>query len=210
MSLPESKLELADGGFMSEMQNYWFFGGPEYDKLCQNFAPAIRKVKEGELVTDEWQTVDGKLSQLILCDQLSRNAFRGTQEAYAYDELALDIARDLTSCMLVDSSSDTSNTSVEDGNIIYGSYGVFCVLAFMHSEVIEDHETALKLLDWCEGKSPGFGWGNTRHFEMGHYKILKRFGRYPHRNDKLGRESTPEEVTWLASDEVPGWAKSQN
>ena len=210
MSLPESKVELVDGGFLTEMQSYWFLGGTDYDKLCQNFAPVIRQVKEGELVTDEWQTIDGKLSQLILCDQLSRNAFRGTQEAFAYDALALDIARDLTSYVFGDQSSDTITSNDEDGNIMYGSYGIFCVLAFMHSEVMEDHETALKLLDWCEGQSPGFEWNKTRYYEMDHYNVIKRFGRYPHRNDKLGRESTPEEVTWLASDEVPFWAKSQN
>lgn len=191
---------LTSGSFVKEMQPLWFSGGPDFDKLCQKFSPVVRDAGKGILVTDDennWDDVDGKLAQLILCDQLSRNSFRGSDEAFAYDDVSLDIARDLGSMALSDEPS------------FYGSYTLFLVLALMHAESLEDHKLGDKCIDKAIVTCPGIEWNNMRGFLLQHTKVIERFGRYPHRNAKKGRVSTKEEIDWLQSDDVPGWAKSQ-
>lgn len=90
---------------------------------------------------------------------------------------------------------------------VYSAYLMFCILPLMHSENLQSHETALKLIDYAASISPR-DWSGMRKYELDHKKVVDQFGRYPHRNAKLGRESTEEELAWLASDEVPGWAKT--
>ena len=87
---------------------------------------------------------------------------------------------------------------------------MFCVLPMMHSERLDIHNTALKLIDVASTISPGYDWTGTRQYEISHKNVMERFGRYPHRNAKKGRQSTEEEIALLASDKVPGWAKSQS
>jgi len=90
------------------MQTFWFGGCPEYDELCKSFCPVIRAVGDKELPDKFWNTsVDGKMSQLILCDQLSRNCFRGADEAFAYDECSLEIARNLAKCKILSKEEST-------------------------------------------------------------------------------------------------------
>jgi uncharacterized protein (DUF924 family) len=200
---------LKEGHFIDDMQNFWFGGHEEYDKLCQLFAPVIRDCGTKLLPDEPWNTsVDGKISQIILCDQLSRNCFRGTDEAYAYDDTALDIARFLmATCIL-----GTADENLLEGEF-YPPYATFVVMAMMHSESLEDHEKSLEVLDWAASKSNSSlesWWKNQKAFELDHKKVLDQFGRYPHRNKKKGRESTKEELAWLANEQgLPGWAKSQ-
>lgn len=218
-TLPASRLEFRDGGFMTEMSPYWFGANPEYDKLCQNFSPIVRKAGQGLLDSEEeWQTMDGKVSRIILCDQLARNCFRGTPEAFAYDNVARDIARDLTTEFLSSISADDFSKNLKnddnevndnDYNKMNPTFAIFCVLSMMHSEILQDHELCLRLIDWAKVRS-GYMWDFTRKMTKEHYEVIKKFGRYPHRNSKLNRTSTKEEIDWLASDEVPIWAKSQD
>ena len=186
---------------MKEMQPFWFSGLADYDQLCQKFIPVVRDAGKGLLQTDDehnWDEVDGKLAKLILCDQISRNAFRGTDEAFEYDDISLGIARDLASIAL---SEDPS---------FYGSYTMFIVLALMHAENLEDHKLADQCIERAILTCPGIAWDEMRGFLLQHTKVIELFGRYPHRNVKKGRESTKEEKDWLNSDDVPMWAKSES
>ena len=204
--------EIRKGSCIQPMLGLWYGGGPEYDKLCAPFATLVRQAGHGELVSTSWQSsVDGVISQLVLCDQLSRNIFRGTQEAFAYDEESLKHARTLTSTVLGTTTAD-DNAPTLTGDV-YPPYLASIVTALMHSEQVQDHEHAMSMLNHAkESTLPSLQeyWEETTKFEMEHKEVVDRFGRYPHRNAAKGRESTAEEKAWLADvDNLPGWALSQ-
>ena len=83
----DSKRQLKDSSILSKMTPFWFSSHADYDALCRNFNDVVREAGSGgELIqSKEWETVDGKVARIILCDQLARNCFRGTAEAFAYD-----------------------------------------------------------------------------------------------------------------------------
>ena len=113
------------------------------------------------------------LALVILFDQFPRNMFRGTARAFASDEHARVCAREI-----LGKSWDKAMTPDEQ---------IFVYLPFEHSESLEDQELSLRLF---EGNA-NFEWARK------HCEIIRRFGRFPHRNAALGRASTPEEIEFL-------------
>mmetsp|Transcript_5541 Transcript_5541/g.7285 ORF Transcript_5541/g.7285 Transcript_5541/m.7285 type:complete len:280 (+) Transcript_5541:13-852(+) len=215
--------KLEQGKALREMSPLWFgSGGGEYDKSCTNFQGLVRLAGNKQLTAPEWQTsVDGLCAQLILCDQLSRNAFRGTKEAFAYDDTALEYANILTNHIFKNDKDDNKTRMSLRGNV-YPPYVSNIIMALMHSEDIENHSSALKLLSVAPNMSSSSSssppsdsslqqwWSNQKESEMEHKRVIDRFGRYPHRNKLKGRISTSEEEKWLADKEnLPRWAKSQ-
>jgi len=165
------------------------------DAACQgNFGEALKACGRGEF--DEvaaWQTFDGLYAKMILCDQISRNAFRGSPDAFAYDEIALNCVKKMY--------ADGLHKDFEPGHFW------FVFQPPSHSEDVADHEMNLSLLDYAEEK---FGVDSVmaKDSVIQHKKVIDRFGRYPHRNKQLGRDSTPEEAAWLADvDNLPSWAR---
>ena len=136
------------------------------------------------------RAVDG-----VLFDQLARNCFRGTDRAFAYDPLALDLS--LRMC------SDLHLLDTAPVGMLH-----FLSSPLMHSEDVDDHDVALEVCSKLERRAPELARSSRPHL-VAHRDVIVRFGRYPHRNRAMGRENTPEEEAWLASDQVPGWAKSQ-
>lgn len=198
-----------------DVTKLWFGGGPEYDELCRPFTEVVRAAGKGQLMNGDepvWKdTVDGMTAQVLLCDQLSRNIFRGSSEAFEYDEMSRTIARILARSFLDKNDAATCTTSRLKGEF-YPPYLSFLVVAFMHSESQEDHEMAIQIIEQAKQASPPHlqgTWDYQMTFELSHKSVIDRFGRYPHRNKAKGRESTQEELEWLASDDLPGWAKSQ-
>lgn len=187
---------------MTEMSNFWFLGHPKYDELCRNFSPVIRKAGNHQLDSTEWTSIHGKMATLLLCDQLSRNCFRGTKEAFQYDPVALKLSKELIQLAIQND---------EKSKDIHPVYVNFIVLPMMHSESLECHGKIYEFIDWAEGnqKFKGFSFDNLKFYSRNHTKVIEKFGRYPHRNDKLGRINTEEEENWLKSKDIPGWAKSQ-
>lgn len=118
----------------------------------------------------------GRLAEIIVLDQFSRNIFRDTPAAFECDRLALALAQEAISV-----GADRSMTPQECA---------FLYMPFMHSESLEVHDTAMELFD-MQGLEQQF------HFERKHRAILLEFGRYPHRNAILGRASTPAENAFL-------------
>ena len=199
----DAKAILENGSFINKMQPFWFGGHPDYDDLCQIFTPVVRDAGRGALQTEndcDWESVDGKLSQLILCDQLSRNCFRGTDEAFQYDGTSIEISRDL------------AGRALSDDPEFYGSYTMFLSLALMHSEELRDHKLGFECLDKAIVTCPEAAgvWDGTRSAFLQHTEVIEQFGRYPHRNTKKGRTTTKEEQEWLNSPDIPFWAKSQD
>ena len=125
-----------------------------------------------------WRTTaEGRLAEILVLDQFSRNVWRDTPRAFAQDALALALAQEL-----VASGQDRSLPPAQR---------VFAYMPHMHSESALVHEQAAALFS-----QPGME-GNL-DFELRHKAIIDRFGRYPHRNAILGRTSTPQELAFLS------------
>lgn len=224
----EVEHQLAQGHALEELSPLWFGGGTVYDHACTTFKEAVRLAGTRQLTSSEWNdTVHGLMAQLILCDQLSRNAFRGEEEAFAYDEAAIEYATRLSqhvlqSCKNEGSTTNSNGAASSEANheqalllegTVHPPFISNIITCLMHSENIQHHNDALALLNVARSLSPEScqsWWDNQEAFELEHKHVLDRFGRYPHRNSLKGRTNTPEEDTWLANeDELPGWAKSQ-
>jgi len=179
--------DLVDPAQTRRQLEWWFRGGADAE-IVARFPPLLERAARGEL--DAW--AEGKRSRLALIlvlDQFSRSILRGTARAFAQDARALALA-------------------VE--GIDAGDYGaletpwekLFFLLPLSHSEDLGSHERAVRL---AEGLVTDvrpelrtiveFSAAQAR----GHRDVIARFGRHPHRNAVLGRESTPEELAYLAS-----------
>ena len=122
-------------------------------------------------------TPTGSLALIILLDQFPRNMYRGTKAAFAWDPLALGLAK-----RAVKKGHDL-RTTIERRSFYY--------MPFMHSENLEDQNSCVKLVDQRLEDD------NTLFHAKAHRKLIKQFGRFPHRNDVLGRESETDELTYL-------------
>jgi uncharacterized protein (DUF924 family) len=122
----------------------------------------------------------GRLAEIIVLDQFSRNMFRGQAQSFAHDALALALAQEA-----VAAGAHASLNPVERS---------FLYMPYMHSESLLIHEQAVAL--FRDNNTPG-----SYEYELKHKAIIERFGRYPHRNAVLGRTSTPQELLFL---ELPG------
>lgn len=158
----------------------WFVKNPELDeRIRERFLALHQEIARGEHAN--WQeTPEGTLAAVIVLDQFSRNMFRDTAESFAYDERALAM----------------SQTAVEKGfdKKLSKEQQSFLYMPYMHSESKEIHEEALQLFE-------KLGNEENLKYEKLHKKIIDQFGRYPHRNKILGRETTPEEQHFLDTDE---------
>jgi len=170
--------------------------GAAHDASCMPFVDLIYACKKGELdELPEWRSDEGLYAKLLLCDQYSRNCFRGTSEAFAFDELAVTFAR-----RLYEGKHHESYTSMTPF--------IFLATPAQHSENIKDHEMNAEIVDYFQKKFPGYEANMIASHCKDHKEVIDKFGRYPHRNAALNRESTPEEKEWLAGD-IPSWAGSQ-
>lgn len=154
----------------------WWAKDETLDKEIKHRFSAIH-AKAARCELFDWRmAAKGRLAEIIILDQFSRNIFRDTPQAFANDSLALALAQE---AVAVD--ADKALSPVERS---------FLYLPFMHSESAEIHQVAVVLFS-----APGLE-GNL-DFEFQHQNIINRLGRYPHRNKILGRESTPEEIEFL-------------
>ncbi|GAX16500.1 hypothetical protein FisN_7Lh216 [Fistulifera solaris] len=206
---------LRNGACLQIMQPLWWTGDPEYDALCRGFSETVRQVgKTGSFGSSKDDSgvlsqIDKTMSELILCDQLSRNCSRGEAEAFAYEPIAIQAARSIAEEAL----GSLKVGCITDKGEIYPPYLSFCATAMMHSESLADHDLAVKVIELGKAFSPS----QVKRFfelqmgmELAHMDVIKRFGRFPHRNDALGRQNTSEEALWLSDyDNLPAWAKSQ-
>jgi uncharacterized protein (DUF924 family) len=165
---------------------FWREAGPErWFKSDQAFDAAVRerfllvheKAVRGEL-SDWEETPPGALALVILLDQFPRNMFRSTPRAFATDPIALKTARRAVA------RAFDRQIEMPLRNFFY--------MPFMHSEYLAMQEQCLELMH-ASGDKDGIKYAEI------HRDIIRRFGRFPHRNKILGRASTSEEVEFLAS-----------
>lgn len=145
------------------------------ETIRSRFGPTLEAAARCELFA--WRaTPEGRLAEILVLDQFSRNVWRDTPRAFAQDPLALALAQEL-----VASGQDQRLPTAQR---------VFAYMPYMHCESAAIHQEALALF-----AQPGME--NNLAFERRHKAIIDRFGRYPHRNAILGRTSTPEEWAFL-------------
>jgi uncharacterized protein (DUF924 family) len=154
----------------------WWRADPAFDEAVrERFGAVHRAASRGEL--SDWRArPDGRLAEIIVLDQFSRNMHRGTALAFAADPVALVLAQEA-----VAGAHDQA---------LAPDRRLFLYMPFMHSESARVHETALRLFQ-------ALGLKSNLDFELRHKAIVDRFGRYPHRNAILGRACTDEELDFL-------------
>jgi uncharacterized protein (DUF924 family) len=158
----------------------WFRKDEAFDATIRDrFAPLIARALAGGL--GEWcDTARGSLARVIVLDQFTRNAFRDTPRAFAGDERALATAR-----LALERGFARDLAPLERW---------FLYLPFEHSESLADQEAAVALFRALATET---GLTGPLEWAERHEAVIRRFGRFPHRNAILGRESTPEEVAFL-------------
>ena len=159
----------------------WFGKDPAFDaQIRDRFGGLIDDACAGRLVA--WADApDSALASLIVLDQFTRNAFRGTARAFAGDAMALQTAR-----AVVASGADRSLTGVQRQ---------FAYLPFEHAEDLSHQRTAVQLYQQLAADEPARA--DLVVWAQKHLDIVARFGRFPHRNAALGRASTAEEAAFL-------------
>ncbi len=154
----------------------WWTKDKELDQLIiERFNRIHQQAVAGEL--SEWRiTAQGRLAEIIILDQFSRNIYRDTAKMFAQDSLALALAQEAITLKM-----DKVLTALERS---------FLYLPFMHSESTLIHQQAVKLFK-------DNNMDASYQFELKHKQIIDRFERYPHRNEILGRQSTQQEIEFL-------------
>ncbi|MDE2583103.1 MAG: DUF924 domain-containing protein [Rhodospirillales bacterium] len=157
----------------------WFGKDAGLDAACAAYAEAIYAARAGDL--DDWaETPHGALALVILLDQMPRNLFRGSAEAFVADPHALAIAR-IALARGFDAMLDPIAR-------------VFLYLPLEHAEDPAEQDRSVRLFEAL----PPIEGARVVHFARRHRDVVRRFGRYPHRNAALGRVSTPDELAYLA------------
>ncbi len=155
---------------------HWFAPDPALDgRVREAFAEHMERAAAGRY-DHLTETPQGALALTVLLDQFPRNAFRGSAAAFAFDDLALSIAR--------------TAVQRDRDRLLLPVQRLFLYLPFEHSEDADDQETAVALI------AP-LGNPTWTAYAARHREIIDRFGRFPHRNALLGRETTPEEAAFL-------------
>ncbi|MBA3903652.1 MAG: DUF924 domain-containing protein [Rhodocyclaceae bacterium] len=154
----------------------WWVSDREFDnQIKDRFLAILQQAMRGELFA--WRKEPkGRLAEVIVLDQFSRNIYRNSPLAFSQDSMALVLAQEAIAVGAHNAMSPIERT--------------FLYLPFMHSESKRIHE-------WAESLYRANGLGHNYEFELKHKAIIDRFGRYPHRNEILGRASSAEELEFL-------------
>ncbi|KAG6558037.1 hypothetical protein Mapa_000217 [Marchantia paleacea] len=167
----------------------WFMGGPDFDREVEmKFGECVNLAAEGAL--DGWKdSVRGRLALVIIFDQFPRNIYRKSPKAYAYDEIARKITLETIEQGLDKELNATERT--------------FLYMPLIHSENLQDHDIAATVFkgladEYSDNEHLHKYLLKTLEFEEKHRAVLELFGRYPSRNEDLGRQSTPKELEHLS------------
>jgi uncharacterized protein (DUF924 family) len=166
----------------------WFGGDAETDRaIVEALGSASDEAARGELAA--WADAPrSALALVLLLDQVPRNRYRRDPRAFATDGLARQVTR-----RALAAGFDRSLSFIERS---------FLLLPLMHSESLADHDQALAayraLAAESEGHPRAAWFASNLDYELRHRAVIERFGRYPHRNAELGRDTTPEERAHLA------------
>lgn len=164
--------------FHSLTPEQWFMKDMSLDqRIKRQFLSTTEAAARGEC--HHWRhSIHGRLAEIIVLDQFSRNIWRDTPQAFAHDAMALALAQEAIKRV--------------EYNYLTSAEKQFTLMPYMHSESALIHQEALELFFQIKKESP-----SAYKYEVLHKEIIDRFGRYPHRNKILGRTSTTEEKLFL-------------
>jgi uncharacterized protein (DUF924 family) len=163
----------------------WFKSTTEFDASLREALLADLEAGAADELRS-WEALpEGALALVLLLDQIPRNIFRGTSRAYATDAAARAVA----------------NRALGQGfdRLVPPVWRLFFYMPFHHSEDIADQHRSVALFDTLP-RNPDRR-GSLRRYGRPYIEVIERFGRFPHRNKILGRESTPDEIAFLAERE---------
>jgi uncharacterized protein (DUF924 family) len=188
MSDPQAILGFWFDGDRHAFRERWFKPSPAFDaEIGARFGPALGPATAGAL--DGWAAAPaGALALCILLDQFPRNLHRGTPQAFAADAKAREIAR----AAVLRDRHHLALTPTERS---------FLYLPFEHSEAMADQDLSVALFEGLRDDPVHRAPGGTIDYAWRHWQVIRRFGRFPHRNAILGRSTTPAEAAYLA---LPG------
>lgn len=168
--------DVLDFWFSGRVRQKWFEADREFDgELKERFGVLSEKAVAGAL--DKWKdTAEGAVALVVLLDQIPRNIHRGSHKAFQGDIPALEV-----SCEAIARGAESELTE-NQRYILY--------MPFMHAEDLEAQEKGVRLFE-------ALGNDKALDYMKRHRDIIARFGRFPHRNDSLGRQSTDEELEFL-------------
>ena len=165
--------------FSERVKPLWFNSTQEFDdELSEKYLETCQAALNGQLSAWE-ETPQGALALIICLDQFPLNMFRNQPESFAGEALSRQVAARAIEQGFDQSLDDTQKA--------------FMYMPYMHSEDMADQDKVLELFS-------NAGLGDNLKWAKHHREIVVRFGRFPHRNAILGRESTPEEIAYLQSD----------
>jgi uncharacterized protein (DUF924 family) len=160
----------------------WFRKDEQFDRqIAERFGAVVEEALAGGLRRWDDEGTQGTLARIIVLDQFTRNIYRGTPQAFAGDALALDAA-----LALDNSGANQTLPPVQR---------LFSYLPFEHAENLAMQQRSLDLFDMLRASASGFD--SAYDYARRHYDVIRRFGRFPHRNAILGRVSTAEEREFL-------------
>ena len=176
MSYPIQPNQVLDFWFVQHGAADWFGKSPAFDRaITEQFLSIYWQAAAGEL--HRWRTTAaGCLAEIIVLDQFARNLFRDQPRQFAADAVALILAQEAI--------AQGFDQQLEPPQRL------FLYMPYMHSESAVIHQWAIELFT-------ALGFAENLAFEYEHQAIIARFGRYPHRNAVLGRESTAAELAFL-------------
>jgi len=168
--------EILDFWFSERARPLWFNSTPEFDdEIRERFEEAWGLARAG--VYDHWEEdPEGALALVILLDQFPLNMFRGDARSWSTEARAREVARNA-----IAQGFDHDMTPQQK---------MFLYMPFMHSEKLEDQDYAIELFERA-------GLEDNLRYARHHRDVVARFGRFPHRNAGLGRDSTAEEIEYL-------------
>ncbi len=175
---------LDDAGMCGEERNpLWFQSSPDTDEHCrQHFGSPVEQALAGEL--DHWADSDeGLVALVVLLDQFTRNLYRGTPQAFAGDTAALALAQ--------------ANIASGHYQRLPAIHQAFLYMPLEHCEDLEVQEECVTLFEDLAAVTGNELLANFTRYAIAHRDVIARFGRFPHRNAILGRESSAAELEYL-------------
>lgn len=168
--------EVLEFWYRPDNKSKWFLKDEDFDnELREKFYDIWLKGCEG-LLSDWRETLEGRLAEIIVLDQFSRNLCRGKASSFTQDKMALVLAQEAIR---------------KDGFYEMGmEERKFILMPFMHSESKQIHDRSIILFE-------ELGDSGSRDYAYKHKEVIDKFGRYPHRNQVMGRISTKDEIEFL-------------
>lgn len=172
-----------DGMSSPACEKRWFTGGADFDReINQQFGALVDQAVQGNL--DHWADADqGLIALVLLLDQFTRNIYRDTPQAFAGDPIALELSR-----QTVAAGRDVALPRI---------HRVFLYIPYEHSEDLGAQNEGVALFDRLLAEFADPRISSYRDYAVAHRNIIDRFGRFPHRNASLGRDSSAEELEHL-------------